>query len=172
MGAEGRLQHIVDEERIVNGWVFDVDKRALWPALSQRGLMGLINQFGDELAIGDTVLHIGTNHVGKIKAFFGRPPKTLRARSVFCGLESLMLMKYRQLILALHLSKNRGTNLALQGCPRRPLSLTNATLPVAPARFFPSRRRDFVSGSDSRSLSLDVLSRHLMTGRRRITGSR
>ena len=50
--------------------MFDVDKRALWPALSQRGLMGLINQFGDELAIGDTVLHIGTNHVGKIKAFF------------------------------------------------------------------------------------------------------
>ena len=32
--------------------------------------MGLINQFGDELAIGDTVLHIATNHLGKIKAFF------------------------------------------------------------------------------------------------------
>jgi hypothetical protein len=32
--------------------------------------MGLINQFGDELAIGDTVVHIATNHVGKIKAFF------------------------------------------------------------------------------------------------------
>jgi hypothetical protein len=33
--------------------------------------MGLINQFGDELAIGDTVVHTATNHVGKIKAFFG-----------------------------------------------------------------------------------------------------
>ena len=33
--------------------------------------MRLINQFGDELAIGDTVVHIATNHIGKIKAFFG-----------------------------------------------------------------------------------------------------
>jgi hypothetical protein len=33
--------------------------------------MRLINQFGDELAIGDTVVHIDTNHIGKIKAFFG-----------------------------------------------------------------------------------------------------
>jgi hypothetical protein len=32
--------------------------------------MALINQYGDELAIGDTVLHSATNHVGKIKAFF------------------------------------------------------------------------------------------------------
>ena len=32
--------------------------------------MALINQYGDELAIGDTVLHGATNHVGKIKAFF------------------------------------------------------------------------------------------------------
>jgi hypothetical protein len=34
--------------------------------------MALINQFGDELAIGDTVVHIATSHVGKIKAFFRR----------------------------------------------------------------------------------------------------
>ena len=32
--------------------------------------MRLINQFGDEIAIGDTVVHIATNHIGKIKAFF------------------------------------------------------------------------------------------------------
>jgi hypothetical protein len=32
--------------------------------------MGLINQSGDELAIGDTVLHTATHHLGKIKAFF------------------------------------------------------------------------------------------------------
>jgi hypothetical protein len=37
----------------------------------QSGLMRLINQFGDELAMGDTVVHIATNHMGKIKAFFG-----------------------------------------------------------------------------------------------------
>ena len=43
---------------------------ALWSALPQRGVMGLINQFGDELAIGDTVVHIATSHLGKIKAFF------------------------------------------------------------------------------------------------------
>ena len=30
--------------------------------------MRLINQFGDELAIGDTVVHSATDHVGKIKA--------------------------------------------------------------------------------------------------------
>jgi hypothetical protein len=33
--------------------------------------MRLINQFGDELTIDDTVMHLGTNHLGKIKAFFG-----------------------------------------------------------------------------------------------------
>jgi hypothetical protein len=32
--------------------------------------MRLINQFGDELAIGDTVVHVAINHTGKIKAFF------------------------------------------------------------------------------------------------------
>ena len=32
--------------------------------------MRLINQFGDELAIGDTVVHTATDHVGKIKVFF------------------------------------------------------------------------------------------------------
>jgi hypothetical protein len=32
--------------------------------------MRLINQFGDELAIGDTVVHSATDHVGKIKAVF------------------------------------------------------------------------------------------------------
>ena len=32
--------------------------------------MGLMNQFGDELAIGDTVMHTVTHHAGKIKAFF------------------------------------------------------------------------------------------------------
>jgi hypothetical protein len=32
--------------------------------------MRLINQFGDELAIGDTVVRKATNRVGKIKAFF------------------------------------------------------------------------------------------------------
>jgi len=32
--------------------------------------MGLINQFGDELALGDTVVHAATNRVGKIKVFF------------------------------------------------------------------------------------------------------
>ena len=33
--------------------------------------MRLINQFGDELTMDDTVIHIATNHIGKIKAFFG-----------------------------------------------------------------------------------------------------
>jgi hypothetical protein len=40
--------------------------------------MGLINQFGDELAIGDTVVHTATNRIGKIKVFFtptGQTPK-------------------------------------------------------------------------------------------------
>ena len=32
--------------------------------------MRLINQFGDELAIGDTVVHSATDHVGKIKVVF------------------------------------------------------------------------------------------------------
>jgi hypothetical protein len=32
--------------------------------------MGLINRFGDELAIGDTVVHAATNRPGKIKVFF------------------------------------------------------------------------------------------------------
>ena len=48
-------------------------------ALPQRGFMRLINQFGDELAIGDTVVHSATDHVGKIKAVSGRLPKTPRA---------------------------------------------------------------------------------------------
>ena len=147
--------------------MFNVDKRALRSAFPQRGLMGLINQFGDELAIGETVLHIATNHLGKIKAFF-RPTAQNSTGTVgilWSGKSDVDEVSPAD--IALHLSKNRGTNLAPRGCPRRPLSLTNATLPVAPARFFPSRRRDFVSGSDSRSLSLEVLSRHLMTGRGR-----
>jgi hypothetical protein len=32
--------------------------------------MGLVNQFGDQLAIGDTVVHTATHQVGKIKVFF------------------------------------------------------------------------------------------------------
>ena len=69
--------------------------------------MGLINQFGDELALGDTVVHAATNRVGKIKVFSSRLSKTQRARSVFCGLESLILKKYRLLISALHLNKEQ-----------------------------------------------------------------
>ena len=63
--------------------------------------MGLINQFGDELAIGDTVVHTATNRIGKIKVFFtptGQKPP--RARSGSCGLESSILRKYRLLISA------------------------------------------------------------------------
>ena len=67
--------------------------------------MRLINQFGDELAIGDTVVHSATDHVGKIKAVSGRLPKTPRARSGSCGPEIPILRKFRLLILALHLSK-------------------------------------------------------------------
>ena len=65
--------------------------------------MGLINQFGDELTLGDTVLHAATNRVGKIKVFF-RP--TVQNPKGAVGILP-ELKKYRLLISALHLSKEQ-----------------------------------------------------------------
>ena len=44
-------------------------------ALPQRGFMRLINQFGDELAIGDTVVHSATDTSAKSKPFQADCPK-------------------------------------------------------------------------------------------------
>jgi hypothetical protein len=72
--------------------------------------MRLINQFGDELAIGDTVVHSATDHVGKIKAVSGRLPKTPRARSGSCGLEIPILRKFRLLISAPRSNRSAANN--------------------------------------------------------------
>ena len=75
MGVESRLQHIANEERsavffVFSDWATVMSARYDSWLPSRRGFMRLINQFGDELAIGDTVVHSATDHVGKIKAVF------------------------------------------------------------------------------------------------------
>ena len=52
--------------------------------------MQLINQFGDELAIGDTVVHSATDHVGKIKAVF-RPTAQSAARRSQSAIRRFMI---------------------------------------------------------------------------------